>query len=153
MRVTVGDSIRSLLLCFRDVYRVLINSFVCWFYYSVVYWFILSWSYPVDWRDVNIQELTSFVETVMFCCDTVSGEADWASKPSNYLIIIIKAFIKHKILSVEAILSAGTHAHTHALTHASTHARTHTHTYSLSPPSLSLSLSLSLSKTGSSVID
>ena len=60
-------------------------------------------------------------------------------------IIIIDVFMKRKMLSVESVLSAYTHAHartyarahTHALTHARKHActhararaRTHTHTH------------------------
>ena len=40
----------------------------------------------------------------------------------HVLIIVIKVFRKHKILSVETILSANMHTHTHAHTH------THTHT-------------------------
>ena len=31
VRVTVGDSVRSLLLCLCDVFRMLINSLICWF--------------------------------------------------------------------------------------------------------------------------
>ena len=50
-------------------------------------------------------------------------------------LIIIKVFIKRKILPVETILSkqtskqASTYAPTHARTHARTHAHTHTHTH------------------------
>ena len=52
-------------------------------------------------------------------------------------IMIINVFLKRKILSVETILRAYTHActraraHTHTYTHSLTHARTHTHTHTL----------------------
>ena len=50
------------------------------------------------------------------------------------MIIIVKVSVKHKILSVETVLSAYTytHTHTHTRTHAHTHARTHARTLSLS---------------------
>ena len=41
--------------------------------------------------------------------------------------LIMKVFIKHKILSVDTLLSAYTSVHTHTHTH--THARTHARTY------------------------
>ena len=44
------------------------------------------------------------------------------------LIIIIKVFLKRKILSLETILNAHTHTHTH--THARTHRCTRTHEHS-----------------------
>ena len=47
---------------------------------------------------------------------------------ADIIIIIIKVFIERKILSVDTVLSAYTHARTHVRTHACTHARTHTHT-------------------------
>ena len=43
------------------------------------------------------------------------------------LIIIIKVFVKHKILSTETALSMRAHTHTHKHTHK--HAHTHTHTH------------------------
>ena len=55
------------------------------------------------------------------------------------VLIIIKVFIKRKILSVETVPYARTHAHTctymhthmhtHTHTHAHTHTQTHTHTH------------------------
>ena len=42
-----------------------------------------------------------------------------------HVIIIIKVFVKWKILSIESILSA----HAHVCTHAQARARTHTHTH------------------------
>ena len=47
------------------------------------------------------------------------------------IILIIKVFMKCKILSVETILSACMHAHMHAHTHARTRTHTHTHTCAL----------------------
>ena len=46
------------------------------------------------------------------------------------IIMIIKVFVKHKILSIETILSAHTYTHTrtHACTRTNTHTHTHTHT-------------------------
>ena len=47
------------------------------------------------------------------------------------IMIIFKVFIKHKILSVDTILSVHTcmHAHIHARTHACAHMHAHTHTH------------------------
>ena len=39
--------------------------------------------------------------------------------------IIIKVFIKYKILSIETILSAHTHTHTHTHTHKHTNTQEH----------------------------
>ena len=46
--------------------------------------------------------------------------------------IIIKVFVKRKILSIETILNRQTDRHTHTHTHTHTHARAqaHTHDYS-----------------------
>ena len=48
-------------------------------------------------------------------------------------IIIIKVFVKYKILSIETVVSACTcmreHKHTHTHTHTRTHTHTHTHTH------------------------
>ena len=44
-----------------------------------------------------------------------------------HIIIIVKVFIKHKILSVDTILSTSTHTDTHTVTH--THTGTHTQVY------------------------
>ena len=46
----------------------------------------------------------------------------------NNNIIMIKVFIKHKVLSVETILSTYMHACAHAHTHTHTHRHTHTGT-------------------------
>ena len=44
------------------------------------------------------------------------------------IIMIIKVFVKHKILSIETILSAHTHIHTHTYTCMYAHKHIHTHT-------------------------
>ena len=46
---------------------------------------------------------------------------------SRNAIITIKVFIKCRILSIEAILSAYRHTHRHTHTEAHTHTHTHTH--------------------------
>ena len=59
----------------------------------------------------------------------------------NLIIMINEAFVKCKILSIETILSACTHAHTHAGLHVNAHTHTRTCTYApthMSIPTLKL---------------
>ena len=52
--------------------------------------------------------------------------------------IIMKVFIKHRILSIVNILSTYMHTHTHTHTHTQTHTHTHTHTHTLAPTHMSI---------------